>query len=77
MSHQPPDDPLRRMVDSAMRGVPKSEAMRRVAIELAQGASLLLERANQFQAQAGLRIRYVVAIQEAQKEGPADGKKEG
>ena len=41
------------------------DAHRRTALELAQGAQLLLDRANQFQTLAGHPQRFLVAVEDA------------
>lgn len=41
------------------------QAHRCVALELAQGAQLLLDRANQFQVEAGHPHRFLVATEDA------------
>lgn len=42
------------------------QAKRRMALELAQGAKLLLDRANQFQVEAGHPQRFLVATEDAE-----------
>lgn len=63
------DDIVERAVQAeaakAASAVPLRQAHRRVALELAQGAQLLLDRANQFQAEAGHPQRFLVATEDA------------